>query len=1091
MNTTGLTIWRSHRVERLAAQLSAQLGGPCADPMAPDHVVVGGLGMERWLATQLATQAGIVANVRFPTPAGLVDALWPEGVDDAWSPSRLPWRVARVLEAQLHAPGFEELRRYLEGHAPGSRRWVALADRVADLLDRYAQWRPDWLARWRDHEAHWQAALWRALLQDAPSALDPVSAQRQLLERVRGGAPLGALAGGRLAVFGLSAAPPAWLELLAALGQRRPIDFYVLASSERECATLASLGALDHPTALRQACEAQAHPLSVSLGAAGRELHYRLAQLTGATVRPLFDEQPGASSVLARLQHDLVQGAPARCPEAPADSSVSFHACHGPTRQLEVLRDQLLEAFEQLPGLEPRDVLVMCPNIEAWAPLIDAVFSDGERDAPAAVGFPRIPFSLADTSRRTDNPAAGALLQVLALEHERLTVPQVLDLLAFQPVRTRFDLSADDVDQIRRWADRAAIRWGLDAAHREREGRPPDSAFTWRQGLDRLLLGLALSPSPDEHFAGLEAADLVEGGATQMLGALVQLMDALGQGLRGLGQPCAPAEWRERLLGLVDALLDARGVDAWQLSALRAAIVSALRPAEAERQSRLELPALRQLLEQALSRVCSNPRFVSGGVTFCTLTPMRSIPFRVIALLGMDDDVFPRRPSALGFDHLSAAPRIGDRRPADDDRYQVLEAVLAARDRLIVTWSGRDPLDNKERPPAVPVADLLDTVATQVRAPDESLAQARHRLVRVAPLQPFDAQLFASGQSYDLRMLQGAEAERGERLGLEPFVRGPLAARPAPEDLSLDRLARFLESPVRYWVQHRLGVTLEGAPEQPRDEDPEELKGLEGWQVKDRLLRGALADQPVEQQLAAARRLGLLPTGLLGELALERADHEVRYIHEVARPYLTHPFSTVSLAGRSPQGGPRLSGRLEHLVGPGRAVVTPSRRDVKRWFRAWLEHLALSALHPEYSGHTVLVGRPGGPKDPVVAHRLRSLGPTFEARQAAAWPLLDALVGVYLEGQAVPVPFHAAAGWELVNGADPLDHEQRLAKATRVWTESYEGLNCPHVRRVFGDAGPHQHASRGLELPEHLHFEAVSERLLRPMAEHFEEITRS
>ena len=564
----------------------------------------------------------------------------------------------------------------------------------------------------------------------------------------------------------------------------------------------------------------------------------------------------------------------------------------------------------------------------------------------------------------------------------------------------------------------------------------------------------------------------------------------------------APGQvWATRLIALVDALLLQRFDTAWHTAAVKRTISEQLGAADGGWSADLNLPAVTAILEDAFDRVGGNPRFVAGGVTFCNLVPMRSIPFRVVALLGMDDDVFPRRPHALSFDRLPADPRIGDRTSSDDDRYQILESILAARDRLIVTWSGHDPADNKPRPASVPIAELLDTAAAACRGAKESLDEARSRLVTLVPLQAFDERIFEAGASYDRRMLAAAHALRGmiaaPEAGLdprvEPFVRSPLPDLEGDDRISavtLSELVRFFDSPARQWLQRRLGVRFESSPDSVPSEDPLKLKsGLPKWGAMQTIISDTLAGVSAAETDEAIWRRQVLPTGVAGRLELEGPNKQALEISAAAQNYMDGEARDFVLNERLTVCGHELvlTGRLTGIHTQGRVIAQASKMDEKRLFRAWVEHVALAALDPEYDSPTIVFGVRPRSHAPL-GYRLDPFGDgTPKLRMRVARGLLTQLLEVFILGHSHPVALEpeAARMWAARPQDDAEESAQDAARAARKeWVESYDGLLDRHVERIFGTHGPHELTASGVCPPAALRFDAVADRLVGPMLEH-------
>src|SRR4051812_47685279 len=763
-----LHVHRSERADALVAALRAILADPPEDPFASEVVAVPTRGMERWLTQQAAAhlgaspgrEDGICANVLFPSPRRLVaDAVAAaSGVDpetDPWRPERAVWPLLEVIDAHRREDWLGPLNTHLcaGGDSPLRARRFAAARHLAGLYDRYAANRPELLRAWAagGGDGGWQAELWRRLAARLPEA-DPASRVDHACARVREEPALVALPD-RFALVGLTRLPPAELAVLRALAAHRDVHLFLLHPSPALWARVADVarGPVrrdDDPTA-----RLPRHPLLASWGRDAREMQLPLA------TEPFADHHhpaaPPPDTLLGRIQAGVREDRPPADPAPldPADASLRIHSCHGRARQVEVVRDAVLHLLREDPTLEPRDVIVMCPDIEAFAPLIHATFGAGEVTDDEAEALPEgvrptdLRVRLADRSLRQTNPVLGVVAQLVDLAGQRLTASQVLDVADREPVRRRFGFDDDDVSRLESWVSEAGIRWGLDAEHRApfKLDKVPDG--TWRHGLDRLLLGVTMPEEGRGLWSDVLPLDDVESGAIDLAGRFAELLDRLGAVLDALAAPKAVAAWATALADAADALTATPPRETWPRTELQYLLDDLVE--EATRGGtpsgvELSLPELRVLLADRLAGRPTRANFRTGHLTVCTLMPMRSVPHRVVCLLGMDDGAFPRKASRDGDDLVLGDPHVGDRDPRTEDRQMLLDALLAATDRLVVTFTGHDERTNTPRPPAVPVGELLDVIDRTVRTPGGG--RARDHVVVTHPLQPFDPRNFTVGR---------------------------------------------------------------------------------------------------------------------------------------------------------------------------------------------------------------------------------------------------------------------------------------------------------------------------------------------------------
>ncbi len=706
----------------------------------------------------------------------------------------------------------------------------------------------------------------------------------------------------------------------------------------------------------------------------------------------------------------------------PGDRSIQVHACHGRSRQVEVLRGAILHALEEDPSLEPRDVIVMCPDIETFAPLIQATFGAGQvagEDAdplPDDVRPPDLRVRLADRSLRQTNPVLGVVGALLDLAGGRVVASEVLDLADRAAVRRRFGFDDDDLSRIEDWVADSAIRWGLDAEHRRPFKLDALEAGTWRAGLDRVLLGVTMS---ETLLGGVLALDDVDSGAIDLAGRLAELVDRLAAALDALTTPQTIDSWAQSIATAADALTATTAGDAWQRAELQRVLDDVVAGATTDatvNPTLLELPEVRALLAERLAGRPTRANFRTGHLTVCTLMPMRSVPHRVVCLLGLDDGAFPRRTARDGDDLVLDDPHVGDRDPRAEDRQLLLDALLAATDRLIVTYTGNDERTNIERPPAVPVGELLDMIDATASDPDPARTAREHVLVR-HPLQPFDPRDFvparhAGGRpwSFDRVTLDGARALTADRPQRAAFLDRPLTAANG-QIVELDDLVRFVAHPTRAFLRQRLGVSVGDFSDELKDVLPVELEPLEQWAVGGRLLHALLEGLPIAKAIELEVARGTLPPGRLALPVVARIKPVIEQIAAEVRRVCGDGFAPGSVDVNLALGdGRRLSGTVTDVGGDVLRAVAYSRVSPSARLSAWVRLLALTAGEPGRPFEALTIGRARRDADEHAAITIARIAPLEGdvARQQ-----LEALVELRDRGlrEALPIATLASAGY--------------------------------------------------------------------------------
>ncbi|MDP0397232.1 exodeoxyribonuclease V subunit gamma [Tsukamurella strandjordii] len=1056
-----LTVHRCERGDVLVDALAEVLATPGADPFAAEVIAVPARGVERWITQRLASRLGIAANIEFPTPEGLVAeaVATASGIardEDPWRGERLVWLVLAAIDRLAFEPGGEVLARHLGVTRPGGwaeqpghrpRRRYLTAELLAGLLRSYGANRPGMLVDWaagRESDGaggalpadlHWQLRLFREV-RDLAGVPSPAERLDAACERLRAEPGLLSLPQ-RLSVYGPTRVPADQAAVLAALARHRDVHLWLPHPSpalwERTVVDPAS--GVGEPIP-RTRGAAATNPLLASLGRESSELQVRVSPLADADVHHPAPSHPG--TLLGGLQRAIADDT-APAPDSAPDGTIEFHACHGPARMIEVLRERLVRLFEDDPTLQPRDVLVTCPDIETYAPLIRSAF--GQAVAGTAAGEPaedahpaqRLRVRLADRSLRFTNPLLDALLTVLELADGRATVAQVLDLAATEPVRRRFRFSDSDIERLREWAGPSGARWGLDTSGRERFGLGGFPQNTLATALDRILLGVVADETEGEWLGLGLPLDDVDSTDIDLVGRFAEYLDVLTRATADSRGRRPAHEWAASLNALAVDVAAVAPSDGWQVTQAGREIATALRGG-AERD--LTLPEVRAMLGSRLAAKPTRANFRTGELTVCTLVPMRSVPHRVVVLLGLDDEVFPRSTRYSGDDVLGRTPCVGERDPRAEDRQLFLDAVTSATDRLLVFYTGADPVKGTPRPPAVPVAELRDAARALLTDPAASGLEFRHSL------QPFDSDNFDPDRfglgvpfSFDPAAYAGAVAAGGTPEPPAPFLDGPLAA--AIEDVDLDSLLRFCEHPVKAFLRQRLGFTVPDQDEELAEALTIAPDGLQRWDIGDRMLASALAGVEPDRFAAAEMRRGTLPPFALGSAVLDGIAGTVAELSRVASPYLTGPATTVDIAVDL-GAGRRLVGSVPSVRPGGIVRSSFSRLAPKHRVAAWVSLLALAAGgHSEQSAVAIGRGRFRGvltsrltvPADPVA--ELRALVDLRDRGLTEPLPLFPAASAVYAErgiaGDSQQMALDAARGEFESSFGDGKDRSIRYA----------------------------------------------------------------
>ncbi|AMW05937.1 exodeoxyribonuclease V subunit gamma [Gemmatimonas phototrophica] len=965
---TQLAIITGDSPATLLARMEQELAAVPLPPFDDEWIVVQSLGMERWVRQQLALRQGCAASLVMPFPAAFCrrlavglqrDTQFATGdgitIDVRYEEQALVWRLFALLQdpALLAHDIYEPLRAFLEGATDAKR--YGLARRIAARFDEYRLYRPDVLVGWEEgrndltqnvHEP-WQASLWRELL----GAERPSHFARWFLSTIERLEEIGERPQGlpeRVSVFGVSTLPPLFVRLLRAVARFVPVTFYVLL-----------------PDANSWKAGASGHPLFERFGQSSRDLLTTLLSPDAQGESPHTEHvatprHTGASHLLQQLQSGLRTATVTPLAMATDDRSLTVHVCHSPMRELEVLRDQLLDAFANDATLRPHDVLVMAPDVEQYAPLMEAIF--GHARSRNAEERPSIPFRVADRTMARESAPARAVSTLLTLVHARLTASEVLELLSQPLVREAAGMTAAQVDQVTGWIEQAAIRWGYDGSARaSRHGVPPFEENSWRNGLDRLLAGYAAGRTEALVNGVLPVAgDLV--GDTDLLGTFVAWIEQLFGQVDALQADRPLVDWtralRECLAWLVAsddanerAAIDLVGQQLERLGELATGRPDGRAALFAADQS-VTFEVVRDWVLDALASDEHTSGFLTGGLTLCAMKPMRAIPHRIIAMLGLDDRAYPRRLRRAAFDIMASDIRLGDRDPRADDRQLVLDTIMSAGDRLLLSYVGRSQKNNAELAPSIVVAELLDQL--DLMCPGPVLPSQHLRVLH--RLQPFSPDYFAQPEGGDTRLfsfdahLAASVAGSAIRHDAPPFLPALPPARTLARDwqrgaeplleLTIDDLVDTWLNPAKVYCKRVLQLTVAADDTLVEDVEPMAMDGLLRYQLQQEMLDRALhARRDLPRELALAVAGGALPAGALGAEWYERLRSELApLLHRVGTPRFLDPL-VVDVAGSDWVLRGHLGNQLPHEQWRVRAA----KLNVKDKARAWIAHVVRCA----------------------------------------------------------------------------------------------------------------------------------------------------
>jgi len=760
--------------------------------------------------------------------------------------------------------------------------------------------------------------------------------------------------------------------------------------------------------------------LLASAGALGRDFFWQIHQYP-CQEHEFFDRGDD-DSLLACIQSDILNlkerdGHTVGFKQIPeSDNSIQVHSCHSPMREIEVLYDNLLAMFESDEDLKPKDVLIMTPDIETYAPFVQAVFGSNKKDSAF------IPFSIADRNLVGESPLIKSFMAIIDLAGSRFEVSKVADILESPFAYRKFGLVAGDIELILRWLKQTRIRWGIDKQQRQKLGLPGLQENTWRAGLDRLLLGYAMPQQDQGLFENILPYDNIEGDQAQTLGKLAEFIDELIAVIESLGNARELDEWVKLLMQICDQFFLTDNESDRELIIIRRVInnLGYLRERSGI-DEKISFDIVNQYLKDQFAREGSSFGFIAGAITFCAMLPMRSIPFKVICLIGMNHDSYPHQEKHLSFDLIARHPKRGDRSIRNSDRYLFLEALLSARRRLYISHVGQSIEDNSKIPPSVLVSELLDYINQGFEITEHNILDhivTKHRLQAFSPYYfSGDSKLF----SYSEQNFQAARSGIKRRNRPDPFITEGLSeAGEEYRTLDIDQLCNFFVNPAKYLMRERLGIYLDETDSFLEDREPYEIAGLDKYELENQLLEKTLAGNDIDKEYQTIKTSGILPHGKFGEAIFSGLTNDIKtFVKKLGEYRRGDKLEPLTIDYQI--AGVQLNGQLDNIYSGGQIQYRVASLKAKDQLKIWLKHLVYNIIRPDsYPASSLLIA-----SDLSLEYR--------EVENAAE--ILGQLLDLYWTGLRRPLIFFPESSLkyaELLANNKP--EKQALRKAIETWT---------------------------------------------------------
>lgn len=991
----GIQLFLSNRLENLADALVTQMAENPGHPMRPDTLLIQNRGMARWLNLRIADQTGIQMNTRFVYPRSLIEdllngAFRVETTDtqSQFSQEVLFWKIYDSLPRWSKHPKSYLLKRYLASNAEETSflRRYQLAAKIAQHFDQLQNYRPDLVRSWMNQKKpeDWRAVIWNNL-NDTAGERPPAQLYQDFSRAVEKLDKRPSQWPDQIHIFAVSSLPPTYIDLIKTVAQWLPVNIYLTQPSPLYWGDQLSKKKLLKAT---QTTETTGHGLLGNLGRQGQDF---LNTLIDAEVfahdDSEFFEAPGQAHLLQQLQTDLYQlAAPSTSKQETDGIGIQIKNCHSERREIEVLKDVLLQRFQEDKELKPDQIVIMAPNIEDYAASIRSVFGT-DRNSKVT-----LPYSIADYSSRSSSSVAHAVLALLELLQSRFTANDVMTFVNLPAVSDSFEIGQKDIHILRTWIEDTSIRWGINGKHRESASGTFFEQYAWQPGIDRLISGSCIHPDEKSDWDPLLPHPHIEGSSLALLNRFLELWQFLERNQTLATQVQRSSSWLETIKDMITFLftrLDAHYEECLSLFDLLSTLGQEIEVAKAD--DSCDLKVIQNILEDRLAKDIQAGSFFTGSITFCSMMPMRNVPAKFIGLIGMREDAYPRQEIKTEFSQFPDGPRIGDRSQREDDRYLFLESILAARGQLYISYTGIDSQTLNEEPASIVVEELLDTLDDYYRFPNEE--SARQALVKTEPLQAFSPSNFEEDapQSFSEENLRAAQTMIQPHSVSEGLnIQSSSEALNYPDSVSIDQLQKFFLNPSQYWLSEILETNFPYNTQSLEDSEPIEPNSLEVYQWGEAILN----DPDILSGKSEYKLESLLPVGALGKLAYERLATQLSTLLEQWNALPSGEPVTV-----------QLDQQLEELHISG-AIAGATNRNYKHMrfgkirsadiLSGWIRHLFLCQHLEATEFKTHLIGK--------------EATYSFERAQEPEKHLLD-LKRLFFQGHSTPLPFFVQAAY--------------------------------------------------------------------------------
>lgn len=873
-----IELYASNALESLADKLSANLKEDKFDVFTKPFIVTQTEGINSWLKIQLAEKLGIVSNVALVSPTDVVSTVFTAlggGFQQTMQSEYLKWLVFEMLGEKDFADTFPKIAAYFTNNE--SKR-LSLAKKAADLFDQYQIYRPEKITEWSngitetDTDLQWQSFLWYKIKTKHSDQLsDKTEIAEKIIELLEDEKHQKALIKKipRLYFFGMAIITPFYLKLFYALSRHIPVRFYLINPSP-ETYWMEDITEKRMTLLLNRNKKKSTDDFTI-----GNELLLNWGKIIKDSFSLLFNDDENINTyddalrlpiqnpktLLQKIQGDIYNNAAQDSRheitnEDTTDGSVTINASFTAYREVEILYNYLIQLIDEKKAvLSPRDIVVMVNDVDKYAPFIHAVFDN----APY-----KIPFSIADESLSSGNNFFAALQLLLAMEENEFTSERVVELLENKYIRKRFGIS--NLPLIRKTMADANIINGFTGSEVN------DTRYiSWEYGLRKIVLGLCISGGETLTYKNeaIQPVDTIEGDDSFELISFYHFVNQLVHFLNERKNKRSLEEWINYLKSLTEEMVFEAATGEDDDYHLFIKQLENLETSAAFVTADIEFDTFRMAFEETVSFEKRGRSFLRGGITFCSFIPMRSIPFNVVCLLGLDFDKFPRKENPLSFSLFNKGFLKGDRNVKDNDKHLFLETILSARSYLYMSYIGSNIKDGKPMPPSALLDEFIDYIEKGVKQNQEGI---RKKLVNHHPLHGFSQRYF--NQSGLVSYLNHENYKTYEE-GVENVPdREPFDFT----EIDIKDLRSFMKNPVRFYFNKVLKVYYRVDEVLLPENEKFELNELENWIIADEWLKRS--DNDLYAFTREKIKKGIAPLHNFGLVNIEKAVEVKKLLKE-------------------------------------------------------------------------------------------------------------------------------------------------------------------------------------------------------------------